>query len=38
MELFLNKTSDKNKLELTIDTKIFSKDIVLKTSYSFLDR
>jgi len=37
MESFLNKTVDGNKFELTIDTKIFNKDLVLKTAYSFLD-
>jgi len=38
METFLNKIIEWNKLELTIDTKIFSKDIILKTAFSFLDR
>lgn len=37
MELFLNKVIEWNKFELIIDTKIFSKDIVLKASYNFLD-
>ncbi len=37
MEAFLKKIVDWNKFELTIDTKIFSKDLVLKTSYNFLD-
>jgi len=38
MEKFLNKIIEWNKLELTIDTNIFSKDIILKTAFSFLDR
>jgi hypothetical protein len=37
MESFLNKTVDGNKFELTIDNKIFNKDLVLKTAYNFLD-
>jgi len=38
MQKFLNKIIEWNKLELTIDTNVFSKDIILKTSFSFLDR
>ncbi len=38
MEAFLNEVVDGEKFELTIDTKIFSKEIVLKTAYVFLDR
>ena len=38
MQKFLNKIIEWNKIELTIDTKIFSKDIILKTAFSFLDR
>lgn len=38
MEAFLNETQEKNKGELLVDTKIFSKDIILKAAYNFLDR
>ena len=38
MQKFLKKIIEWDKLELTIDTKIFSKDIILKTAFSFLDR
>lgn len=38
MEPFLREIVDGQKFELVIDTQIFSKDIVLKASYNFLDR
>jgi hypothetical protein len=38
MEAFLNEVVEGEKFELTIDSKIFNKDIVLKTAYTFLDR
>jgi len=38
MEAFLNEIIEWEKFELTIDTKIFSKEIILKTAYVFLDR
>jgi len=38
MEAFLNEVVKWEKFELTIDTKIFSKEIILKTAYVFLDR
>lgn len=38
METFLKEIIDWEKFELTIDTKIFSKEIVLKTAYVFLNR
>ena len=38
MEKFLKELVEWNKFELTIDTNIFSKDIVLKTAYQFLDK
>ncbi len=38
METFLKEIIEWNKFELTIDTNIFSKDIVLKSAYQFLDR
>lgn len=38
MKAFLRELIEWNKLELTIDTKIFGKDIILKTAFSFLDR
>lgn len=38
MEGFLNTIVEWHKFELLIDTKIFTKDIVLKTAFSFLDR
>jgi len=37
MESFVKKIIEWNKLELTIDTNVFSKDIILKASYNFLD-
>ena len=38
MESFLKEAIKWNKFELTIDKNIFSKDIVLKAAYQFLDR
>jgi len=38
MEAFLNEVIKWEKFELIIDTKIFSKNIILKTAYIFLDR
>lgn len=38
MEAFLKETLEGEKLELLIDTKIFKKDIILKTAFQFLDR
>jgi len=38
MEAFLNEVIKWEKFELTIDTKIFPKEIILKTAYVFLDR
>lgn len=38
METFLKKLVEWDKLELTIDTKIFNKNIILKSAYQFLDR
>ena len=38
MEAFLNEIVEWEKFELTVDAKIFNKDIVLKASYTFLDR
>jgi hypothetical protein len=37
MEAFLKEIIENNKFELLIDTKIFSKDIILKAAYQFLD-
>ncbi|NVP18122.1 His-Xaa-Ser system protein HxsD [Candidatus Gracilibacteria bacterium] len=38
MEKFLTEVIEGNKFELLIDTKIFSKDIILKSAYNFLDK
>jgi len=38
MEAFLKETVNWEKFELLIDSKIFNKDIVLKSAYTFLDR
>jgi hypothetical protein len=38
MEAFLNEIIEGEKFELLIDTKIFEKNIILKTAYIFLDR
>lgn len=38
MEAFLKQIIDGQKFELTIDTKVFPKDIILKAAYNFLDR
>ena len=38
MEAFLKEIIENNKFELIIDTGIFSKDIILKAAYQFLDR
>ncbi len=38
MEAFLKEVVEWSKFELTIYTQIFSKDIILKTAFSFLDR
>jgi len=35
---FLNVEKSQNKCELMVDTKLFNKDIVLKTAFIFLDR
>ncbi|OIO76817.1 His-Xaa-Ser system protein HxsD [Candidatus Gracilibacteria bacterium CG_4_9_14_0_2_um_filter_38_7] len=35
---FLKKDIENNRFELTIDTGLFSSDIVLKAAYNFLDR
>ena len=38
MEAFLKEIIDWKKFELIIDKNIFSKDIILKAAYQFLDR
>lgn len=38
MEKFLNEIVQWNKFELLIDSKIFSKEIVMKAAYNFLDK
>lgn len=38
MNNFLNTLIEGEKIELLIDTKIFAKDIVLKSAYQFLDK
>ncbi len=38
MEAFLKETINWKQFELVIDNNIFSKDIVLKAAYQFLDR
>lgn len=38
MEHFLNEVIEWEKFELLIDTNIFNKDIILKASYSYLDK
>jgi len=38
MESFLKEVVKGKKFEITIDTQIFSKDIILKAAYNFLDR
>jgi len=38
MKAFLNEIVEWEKFELLIDTQIFSKDIVLKAAFTFLDR
>lgn len=38
MEAFLKKDLNGNMFELCIDTNVFSKDIILKAAYNFLDR
>ncbi len=38
MESFLKEVVKWDKFELLIDTKIFSKDVVLKSAYVFLDK
>ncbi|MDP2090483.1 MAG: His-Xaa-Ser system protein HxsD [Candidatus Gracilibacteria bacterium] len=38
MEIFLNEVVEGEKFELLIDSNIFSKDIVLKAAYNFLDK
>lgn len=37
MDFLMKQTIDWDKIELLIDTTIFSKDIVMKTVYNFLD-
>jgi len=38
MSSFLKETVNWKSFELLIDTKIFSKDIILKSAYNFLDK
>ena len=38
MHNFIRKEIDGNKLELLVDTNFFSKDVLMKTSYLFIDR
>lgn len=38
MKAFLKEVTKGEKFELTIDTKVFSKDIILKAAYNFLDK
>lgn len=38
MEVFLKQLVEWNKFELLIDAKIFSKEIVLKAAYNFLEK
>ena len=38
METFLTEIIEWEKFELLIDTKVFNKDIILKSVYQFLDR
>jgi hypothetical protein len=38
MSNFLKEALDGDKVELLIDKNIFSKDIVLKAAYNFLDK
>lgn len=38
MENFLNTVIEGEKFELLIDTKVFSKEIILKTAYTYLDK
>lgn len=38
MEAFLQEKIQWEQFELTIDTKIFTKDIILKAAYNFLDK
>ncbi len=38
MSKFLTEVVEWSKFELTIDTQIFSKDIILKSAYNFLDK
>jgi len=37
MDFLIQKEVSGDMFELVIDTKIFSKNIVLKTAYNFLD-
>lgn len=38
MHSFLSKTVEGKQFELTLDTQIFPKDIILKAAYNFLDK
>jgi hypothetical protein len=38
MKIFLKELVKDTKFELIIDSNIFSKDIVLKAAYNFLDK
>ena len=38
MKKFLSTSVEKNTFELLIDTRIYSKDIIIKSAYNFLDR
>lgn len=38
MSRFLKELQQKDGFELLIDTHIFSKDIILKAAYNFLDQ
>lgn len=38
MTSFLSQNTENNRLELSVDSRLFSDTIVLKSAYSFLDR
>ncbi len=38
MEMFIKEVIEWEKIELLIDTNIFTKDVVLKAAYNFLDK
>ena len=38
MEVFFTKNIDNQRMELVVDTSLFSSDVIMRSAYAFLDR